>query len=154
LTAVLQGITYQRETLSPYLIDEVLPLLAEHFKEVDPFPQYPLDPDWVEYLRFEDAGHLRVYTARDAHDSLIGYMAAFVRNDPHHRTSKRATQDVFFIRKERRGFGLEFLLWCNSQLKAEGIEIDFQHVSVNCDWGKMASRAGYTCVETVWAKVQ
>lgn len=153
MTAVLQGIAYQRETFSPDLAREVFPLLEEHFKEIDPFPQYHLDPDWDGYDRFEKAGMMRIFTARDAQGLLLGYMASFVRNDPHHRTSKRASQDVFFIRKERRGFGLKFLLWCNAQLKAEGIEIDFQHVSVNHDWGAMAAKAGYGPVETVWAKV-
>ena len=153
MTEVLRGITYARETLTPEFAKEILPLLEEHFLEIDPFQSKPLDPDWDAYFSFQLAGFLRVFTARDHEGTLIGYSVAFVRSDLHHKGSTRSSADIFFIRKDRRGFGLQFLLWCNDRLREEGIEIDFQHISDKHDWGKMAARAGYGRIETVWGKV-
>lgn len=152
MTQVLQAITYAREMLSPEFAGEVMPLLEQHFQEIDPFQADPLDPDWDEYFRAQAGDQLRIFTARDAGE-LIGYSVAFVRTDLHHKTSKRAIQDIFFIRADRRGFGFAFLLWVNEQLKGEGVAVDFQHISMKHDWGTMAKRAGYAPVETVWAKV-
>lgn len=152
MTVDTQAITYAREILSPEFAAEITPLLEAHNGEVDPFPQYPVDPDWDFYYLAQASGFLRIFTARDA-SGLIGYSVSFIRNDPHHRTSTRAMQALFFIHPQKRGFGEAFLLWCNEQLKAEGADVDFQHISVKCDWSKMAARAGYVKVEEVWAKV-
>ena len=153
MTEAVQTITYARETLTPEFAAELMPLLDEHYAEIDPFKHEPLDPDWDQYYLFQELGLLRAFTARDDSGTLIGYSVSFVRNDLHHRGSKRSSEDIFFIRKDRRGFGLQFLLWCNEQLKAEGVKIDFQHISAKHDWGKMAARAGYEHIETIWGKV-
>lgn len=153
MAEVLQGITYARERLSAELAAEVFPLLEQHFKEIDAFQDEPLAPDWDKYYRAQASDLIRIYIARDASKKLLGYSVSFVDTDLHHCTRKCARADVFYIDPTRRGFGFDFLLWCNEQLQAEGVKVDFQHISTVFDWGTMARRAGYEPVENVWAKV-
>ncbi len=149
---MLTRITYAREMLSPALAGEMMPHFQNHFDEVGLYKDIPLDPDWDQYFAAQDRDMLRLYIARDEAGALAGYSVYLVGNHPHHRTSKQARHDIFFIQKERRGFGLEFLNWCGQQLKAEGFVAEYMHVAESYDWSSMAKRAGFVKVETIWAR--
>lgn len=152
LTEVATRITYTRETLSPALAGEMMPHFVNHFDEVGIFKDIPLDPDWELYFQAQEADKLRIYIARDEASALVGYSVYFLGTHPHHKGSKQARHDIFFIPKDRRGFGLEFLIWCGAKLKTEGYVVEYMHISEKYDWSSMAKRAGFEKVETIWAK--
>lgn len=152
LTEVLTHITYASEILSPALASEMMPHFTAHFDEVGLYKDIPLDPDWEQYFQAQDADKLRIYIARDEAGVMAGYSVYFLGTHPHHRGSKQARHDIFFIPKTRRGFGLDFLMWCGEQLKAEGYVAEYMHISAKYDWSSMAKRAGFELAETIWAK--
>ena len=141
---------FQREYLKDCL-DEARPLLFEHWKEISHYPDIPLDPDEERYYNFEKGGVLRVYTARDE-GKIFGYAVFIVNTNAHYKTSLQAMQDIIFIHPERRGMGGRFILWCDEQLKAEGVQIVFHHIKAKHNFGAMLERFGYELIDLIYGK--
>lgn len=144
-------ITYQRERIAD-LWNEVQPLLEQHWDEISAHKDIPLDPDVARYNAAEAAGWLRAYTAREA-KTLIGYAAFMVAPSLHYRASVQAVQDVVYVAPERRGrVGIELLRFANLQLRAEGVQLVYQHQKVaHPALGVVLRRIGYQHVENIWA---
>ena len=143
---------FQREKVYD-LWSEVMPLLEAHYREIAHYQDIPLEPDRPLYEMAEASGSLRVFTARaGSHDALVGYAAYFVREHPHYVSLLNATMDVVFLLPAFRGNGLEFIAWCDSQLKAEGVETVTQHVKVKHDFSPMLERMGYEWVEKIMVR--
>ena len=122
---------FQAESVEAVL-EEIKPLLVKHWEEVSFYKDIALDPDWDGYLRIEESGALRVYTARDDENVLVGYAVFFIKHNLHYKTSLQALQDIIFIDPEKRGtFGTKFIFWCEAQLRSEGVEIVYQHIKVS-----------------------
>jgi GNAT superfamily N-acetyltransferase len=134
------------------VFEESLPLLEKHWKEIAHFQDIALEPDRAGYSKVEEAGALRVYTARDEAGVLVGYCVYFVRHNLHYKSSLQASQDVLYIDPTRRGFGREFLKWCDEQLKSEGVQATYQHVKAAHNFGPMLERQGYQLVDLIYAK--
>lgn len=167
---------FARETLTEHLIAEMLPLLSAHWREVAQFQDIPLDVDIATYLNAEASGLARCYTVRTAQETklydvplginevsnsmwrvagaLVGYAVFFVRPNPHYRASVQAVQDVLYLDPSMRGGkGGEFIGWCDEQLKAEGVQVAYQHAKLaHPQLGIVLSRLGYEPVETIYAK--
>lgn len=144
------GTDYQRESLAGVLT-EIMPLLKEHYREIAHYQDIELDVDLEGYIRVDNAGMLRVFTCRH-HKELIGYAVFLVKTNLHYRQSLQAIQDVVFISKEHRGFGRDFINWCDEQLKLEGIQVVYHHVKTKHNWGKMLEGMGYELVDLIYAK--
>lgn len=142
---------YARETVLGVL-PEIKPLLERHWQEIATYKDIPLDPDFEAYCSAELRGSVRVFTAR-VYGELIGYGVFFIGN-LHYRSSRIATQDILFVlpehRKGRVGYGL--IRFCDEQLKAEGIEVVYQHVKLAHDFGPLLKHIGYEPVETIHAR--
>jgi len=132
--------------------NEAMPLLEKHWKEIAHFKDIPLDPDFDQYLKIEQLGMLRVFTAREDSGTLIGYAVFFVRANPHYKSSIQANQDILFIDPAHRGTGGKFILWCDNQLKAEGIEVVMHHIKAAHNFGKLLERFSYELVDLIYAK--
>ena len=94
------------------------PLHEEHWREAELMKEVlPLDPDPDAYVWLGEAAVTRCFTIRDNSGSLIGYSVLHVRENPHTRQSVQATQDILFVKKERRsgGIGAKFILWVDKQ---------------------------------------
>lgn len=143
--------TYQREPVS-HVWDEIQPLLAKHWEEVAQFQDIPLSPSRQYYDGMDLAGLLRIFTVRDGDHRLIGYNVYSVSPSAHYRTSKLANQDVIFMDKDARGGGLRFLSWCEDYLRAEGVQVVYNHVSARNDFGAALERRGYVLAEKIYSK--
>ncbi len=147
-------VTYQREALSESLWDELMPLLARHYAEVSPDPDIALDPDILGYQRVEDAGMLRVYTARER-TKLIGYLAVFVSPSLHSRGKFNASSDAIYVLPDERGLGVgRGLIECaKKHLADQGVQILHMHTKHPDDLnaGAMLRRLGFDQVDEVWA---
>lgn len=133
-------------------IDEAMPLVTAHYDEIAHFKDIPLDPDHVMYAALEDAGVLRVFTARTDEDQLIGYAVFFVRPNIHYKTSLQAAQDVIFIHPNHRGTGGKFILWCDEELRKEGVQAVYHHVKAAHNFGPMLERFGYQLIDLIYGR--
>lgn len=143
---------FQTEQASQPLFDEISPLLQEHWQEIRHYPDIPLDPDWNAYLSMQAAGRLRVFTARvTATGELAGYAIYFVGPHPHYKSTVFAVQDILFVHPNFRhnATGARLILWCDQQLKAEGVQVAVQHVKVAHDFSPMLERLGYETMDKI-----
>jgi len=124
---------FQRERADD-LWGEILPLLHEHKNEIAFYDDIDLNVDQVFYYTAELSGLLRCYTARlPPLGVLIGYAIFFVKRSPHYRDSLQASQDVLFVTKPHRHgrVGLQLIQYSEEQLRAEGVQVIFQHLKVS-----------------------
>lgn len=145
---------FQLETATPAFFDEVIPLFVLHYQQVAHYQDIKLAPDYERFLAIQKAGVLRVYTAREETGELIGYAFFLVSPSLHYCGSLQALQDILFIHPERRGFGKEFIAWCDEQLKAEGVQVVYHHVKAKpeLDFSALLERMGYTLVDKIYGK--
>lgn len=142
---------FQREKAS-LVLTEVRPLLEMHWAEIAAYKDIPLEPDLEAYARIDESGGLRVFTARDEANTLIGYNIFFVHRNLHYKSSLQANQDILYIHPDKRGFGMRFILWCDKELKTEGVQVVYHHVKAKHDFGPMLERMGYNLVDKIYAK--
>jgi len=97
-------ITYQQESLVTTKAD-IIPLLEKHWEEVALNKEkIKLNPDWDAYANLEDAGILKIFTARDDR-KLVGYFVVFVKSHIHYKDHLFCYNDVIFVDEEyRKGF--------------------------------------------------
>lgn len=143
---------FRREPLDDKLFDEVLPLLTQHYLEIAHYPDIKLEPDFKQYAKLEEIGAVRAFVARDEAGLLIGYSVFFVRHNLHYSSSLQASQDVIYIDPKRRGFGRSFIVWCDEQLQAEGVQVVYQHLKAKHNFGKMLEAIGYELVDLIYAR--
>jgi GNAT superfamily N-acetyltransferase len=108
---------FARESVAD-VMDEIRPLLEQHWKEIAHYPDIPLDPDYGRYRTLETLGLLRIFTAR--HDGqLVGYAIYAVNFSLHYRNSRQAQQDVLFVLPAYRRTRLGTLLVLGSGRRTE-----------------------------------
>lgn len=142
---------FQRERIAD-VYEEALPLLTAHWKEIAHYQDIILNPDIETYVKMDDAGMLRAFTARDLNGILIGYAVFFVRANMHYKDSLQASQDILYIDKNKRGTGGRFILWCDEQLKAEGVQVVYHHSKVAHNFGPLLERFGYKLVDYIYGR--
>ena len=145
------AVTFKRENVKP-LWDEIVPLARAHWDELADYKDLSFAPNKAFYVGADEAGALRIFTIRET-GVLIGYCVFVVQNHPHSGASIYATQDVIFIRKDKRGrLGARFIQWCDQQLAREKVAVVLRQVHTSYDFGSMLSRVGYMPVGLIYAK--
>lgn len=137
----ISPLVYAKESAIDAIL-EIEPLARDHYNEIAVHMGEPYDPDWNAYRLMEQAGYLRVYTARDD-GRLVGYAVFFLRPHQHSKASMQAFSDLLYIARESRGHGHDFIRWCDLQLKADGARVVYQSVTPYCDFSKTLERLGY-----------
>lgn len=130
---------------------EIIPLLTQHWEELEKYDGVPLEPDRNKYEFMDTVGAIRVYTAREE-GKLIGYCVFFINKNLHSKNVIQALQDVLFVRSDRRGFGLKFIKWCDEQLKKEGVAVIHRMLKKAHDFGSLLERIGYEQVDLIYAR--
>ena len=144
---------FSQEILSHDLIVEMIPLLYKHYKEIAHYQDIELDPDYEQYLKIQELGMIRVFTARDEiNSSLIGYSVFFVRNNLHYKNSKQAVQDILFLHPERRGVGGKLIDFADTMLTSEGVQVVYHHVKKEHNFGKLLERKRYELIDLIYGK--
>jgi len=143
---------FARET-SEEVINEIAPLFEAHFREIAHYPDIPLNVDYDAYLRLEARGCLRIYTIRVGLE-LVGYAIFAVARSMHYSGSLQARQDVIYLdpRYRHGRLGFRFIGWCDTQLKAEGVQVVFQHVKAAHNFGPMLERLGYELIDYMYGR--
>lgn len=117
-------ITLQQEKFNDY-IDEALPLLHQHWKEVAINQgKIALEIDYGRYYEACNNGSLKIYTARDG-GKLIGYLAMVVTPHLHYMSHKFAMNDVIYVSPGERGKGTarDLIRYAENKLKKEGVSV-------------------------------
>lgn len=148
----MSGLIVAREPIQT-LWTEIVPLLYAHWREIATWQDIELNPDLDSYEALEEAGMLRVYTARED-GKLVGYAAFFVRTNMHYSDSLQAQQDVLFLApSHRKGTtGIRLIQRAEEELAKEGVQVVYHHVKVAHDFGPVLERKGYKLVEKIYAK--
>lgn len=146
------AVVYQREAFVD-VFDELGPLLESHYLEIAHYQDIPLDVDVEAYAAVDRVGFLRIFTARDD-GAIIGYCAFVVKNSLHYRGSKQASQDVLYLDPDYRGLehGSGLIEFCDEQLRAEGVQVVYQHVKHKHDFGPLLKYLGYEPIETIYGR--
>ena len=146
-------VTYKRESAID-CIPELEPLFEKHWEEIAHYKDIPARPDYPTYLAADAGGFLRLYTARTEDGVMIGYAVFFVRYNIHYMDSLQAMQDLLFVHPDyRKGrVGIKLIQFCDDQLRADGVQVVYQHVKLNHDFGPLLKRLGYEPVEMIHGK--
>lgn len=134
------------------VLDEIKPLLKEHWNEIAHYKDIPFDPDYEAYLKLDESGFLKVFTARTDTGVLIGYAVYFIKHNIHYRSSLQALQDILYLHPAHRGRGSVFISWCDDQLKSKGVQIVSQHIKAAHNWSRVLERMGYELMDLIYVK--
>lgn len=106
------------------VVDELKPILHEHWEELALYPDIPLDPEFELYEALETKGMLSFYSVRRSGE-LVGYAIYFVRHSPHYRSTLWAVSDIVLIRKAYRNFGVGTKLFdfIENDLRQQGVKV-------------------------------
>ena len=143
---------FAEEIITKELLEEVKPLLEEHWAEIASYPDIPLSPDYEAYLKLQELGSIKSFSLRDQDEKLIGYSVYFIRFSHHYNKTLYAASDIIFITKERRGYGGLFIKYCDEELKKFGVVVCQYHIKAKFDWGKGLEHMGYELQDKIFAK--
>lgn len=148
---------FQREITSDQLIEEVYHLLEANSLETKPHKDLKFKPNLDGYKKLEAAGSLRVYTIRDAkegdeHPEVVGIALYFVNYSLHYGEVLHAYHDLMYVKPEYRGVGLRFKVWCDEQLKLDGVAVVYESLKLNHGFGKKLESIGYRAEDTIYTR--
>jgi len=144
-------ITYQQESLVTTKAD-IIPLLEKHWEEVALNKEkIKLNPDWDAYANLEDAGILKIFTARDDR-KLVGYFVVFVKSHIHYKDHLFCYNDVIFVDEEyRKGFTSPRLIkFAEKCLKADGVEVMIVNTKRHKPFDSLLVWLGYKHIENLY----
>lgn len=145
--------SYAREKIKDCL-DEALPLLEAHWKEVAFYPDIVLEPDREAYYAMESLGCVACFVVRDEDSHMIGYAVYFMRKSLHYKNSLQASNDIIYLNPTHRKLGLagDFISWCDKQLKELGVQVVSHHIKSSHNWGRLIERQGYQLQDLIYTK--
>lgn len=132
-------------------ITEIGHLTKLHYAEVAPHDDIPLKVDWERFMMLENAGAFKFFVVRKSR-KMIGYAMFFVSYSIEYSESLQASMANIFIHPDHRGQGLDFIQWCDEQLKNMGVQVVYHHVKVKKDYGKALERLGYEKMNIEYSK--
>lgn len=147
---------FARETYDQ-VIDEIKPLLVEHWRELALYQEdVPLDPDYEIYRAMDAAGALAIYTIRHgAERRLVGYAIYFLRNHHHYRSAKWATSDIVLVSRDHRNLGAGNGLYDYVEADLHGLGADVMHTMTKVEHPELAfllESRGHQKVEVNYSK--
>lgn len=148
-------ITYQQESLIKSKVDAI-PLLEKHWEEIAlNKDKIKLNPDWDTYADLEDAGILKIFTARDSGSKLIGYFVVFVKAHIHYKDNLFAYNDLLFLDQNyRKGFtGPKLMKFAEKCLKEDGVDVIIVNTKRHKPFDSLLVWLGYKHVENLYSKV-
>jgi GNAT superfamily N-acetyltransferase len=149
------GVSFQPELIRG-LWPEADPLFERHKDEIAHYADIRLNIDKASYEKAEEAGILKVYTARSLPAfSLIGYALYFVGPNLHYKDSIQARQDVVYLAPEwRKGrLGMRLIAYADERLRDWGVQCTHHHAKLaHPAIGRVLEHLGYTEVERIYSK--
>lgn len=149
------SVTFQKEPLEPAFW-EAQELFRAHWDEIAEMKDVNvLDPDVDEYRALAKSGRLHILTARDE-GKLVGYYAAFIKNNLHYKSVIVGSDDLYFIHPayRRGGVGVRLLLAAERMQREAGAVIAVLKEKLSHPHAALFERLGYKPMERVlWKKL-
>lgn len=144
-------VSFQAEALANCW-DEALPLMRSNYEETGTW-QGEFNPDLQKLKRMEEAGFVRVFTAR-IQGKLVGYQVFFVMFGINHPAALMAVCHVAYVSPVYRGLtAIKFLHWTDQQLLFEGTVSITRQSTVYHPLDKLYTRMKYHKIEECWMRV-
>ena len=115
----------------------------------------PLDIDWAEKMRMEEAGRYRVWAARSG-DTLAGFIAWHIIPHLNHRSTLFAITDVHCLApafRDKDRLGLRMWRSCEPALRDLGVKIVMPHDDIERSLLPFFLALGYRPMMTIFSKV-
>ena len=147
-------ITYQQESLVVVKKD-ILSLLDKHWEEIALNKDLiKLSPDWDAYASLEDAGILKIFTAR-SDEKLIGYFVVLVKSHIHYKEHLFGFNDILYLDEEyRKGLtGAKLMKFAERCLKEDGVSVVIVNTKLHKPFDPLLKWLGYTHIENIYSKV-
>lgn len=135
-------------------IEEMKPLLAEHYKEVAVYQdKIEFNPDYERYLDMNVLGFVRVFTIRDE-GKLVGYSLYLLNPNIHYKDHLYAVNDVIYVDPEYRGSTAAYRLMKLSEktLKAAGVSVMTIHMKTYLPFERLCQAFDMDKVEYLYMK--
>ena len=119
-----------KEELLRDCLEELKPLLEEHYKEVALYQdKVKLNPDYDRYLMLEDAGNLHTVVARED-GKVVGYYISLVVEHLHYADTVYAHNDVVYLEPGLRHsrVALDMINFAIEKLKEKGVSVVTIHM--------------------------
>lgn len=147
-------ITYSEEKFQNVLMD-FMTLLPEHMAEMNYFQRNgaQFDPDYAAYIRGQGSGHFMLVVARDG-ERLVGYIVFSIQNHIRFRSTRYATEDLYYVVPEYRRQGIAKGLFeaAETLLKQRDVDFVFATTKTYLDRSGLLEQSGYECFEKKFAK--
>jgi len=146
-------ITYQEERLHDFL-EELKPILNNHYDELSVTKSFNLNPDYDRYLKFQDLGSFFIMTCR-LDGQLIGYIAYFLYPHIHYKDCMTAMEDLYYVQKEHRQGRVGLKLFSESEkiLKDKGVNRIILSCKTHQDHTRLFEHLGYHFYEKHFTKM-
>ena len=146
-------VVFAREPYSLGLVNEMLPLWAEHWKEIASETFGPLEPNLEFYETLDKYGVLRIYTVRNE-GKLIGYQIFNVAMSPMSKNMLTSNSSLIYITPdERKGLlAKRFLDFCTNQLSIDGVQVVYMSISADHKLKSLLERSGFRHVDQIYCK--
>ena len=146
-------ITYQQEFLGDCRKD-CEELIRLHWEEIALNKEViKLNPDWESYEALEEAGTLKIFTARDGYN-LVGYFVVLVGRSLHYKDHIFAENDIIYLHRDyRKGYtGIKLIKFAEKCLKEDGVSILKVNTKVHQPFDTLMSFLKFNLIERVYTK--
>lgn len=147
-------ITYQQESLATCK-EDAIPLLERHWEEIAlNKDMIKLNPDWDAYADLEEAGILKIFTAR-SDEKLVGYFVVLVKHHIHYKDHLFAYNDILFVDQGfRKGFtSARLIKFSQKCLKEDGVVVMVVNTKRHKPFDNLLVWLGYKHIENIYSKV-
>jgi GNAT superfamily N-acetyltransferase len=133
---------------------EMEPMLIAHWAETAMYKdKVPYAPAWDKYYNLENAGVLKIVTARLG-DRLIGYFVATLLPNMHYSDTLYALNDILYIDPAYRnaGNGTAMLVAAEQIFKGLGAQVITVHMKVYAPFDGICKALDWDYTERIYTK--
>ena len=144
---------YQQEFL-PTVENDIRPLIQKHWEDIAlNKDKIKLNPDWDAYYVLEQAGVLKIFTAREG-DLLVGYFVVIIQYNMHYKDHLFASNDIIFLHPDyRKGrTGIKLIQFAEKCLKEDGVSVLSINTKVHKPFDNLMQFLKFSLVERIYSK--
>jgi len=137
-------IRYSVEVCTESFINEIKPLLEEHWEEIAMYKdKIEFSPDYDKYISLQNMGMLHVVVVRDD-GKLVGYFVSFIQPHIHYKKHLFAVSDILYIHPDYRGSTVAYRMfkYAKQELREVGVSVLMIHMKTAHPFGRLCEALG------------